>query len=68
MKNSSAQPNPNPVELDLPDWSGMVDSGIFVDAATAFRLCEEYATRFPEILQRFQKERLEQKCVVEFRL
>ena len=63
MKKSGALPSqPEPNELKFPDWSGMDDSSARVSCETAFRLCEEYAQRYPALRRR----REEQKCEVEF--
>ncbi|MCX8089403.1 MAG: hypothetical protein N3I86_00480 [Verrucomicrobiae bacterium] len=66
MKASDASaPKTDPLDLELPDWSGMDDSPRPISVETAFRLCEAYAKWFPEQAKRWREQRPE-KCTVEF--
>ena len=66
MRKSDASANKgSPVELELPDWTGMDDSSARVGPEQAFRLWAEYRTWFPQLVEGWQSQRPE-KCVAEF--
>jgi hypothetical protein len=68
MKKSNASAaKADPLDLELPDWSGMDDSSQRVSPDAAFQLCERYPAWFPEQVNRGRAQRPE-KCVVEFTL
>jgi hypothetical protein len=54
-------------ELEFPDWGGMEDSSRGVSTETAFQLCEQYLTWFPEASRR-RHAQARDKCLVEFKL
>lgn len=63
MKKSDEPPKTSDsIELEFPDWSGMDDTTSRLSVETAFRLCEEYAQRYPA----FRRQRDDDKCDVEF--
>jgi hypothetical protein len=66
MKNSGSPVETQSSQLEFPDWRGMRDSGQTVDAATAFRLIDEYFQLLPHKDARWHQERLKRKCRVEF--
>ena len=66
MRNSNESARNDKVELDLPDWSGMEDSGLKVDRSLAVRLCEEYYARLPENARRYLQEERNKQSYVEF--
>ena len=66
MKNSNELSKDDRVELDLPDWSGMEDSGLKVDRSLAVRLCEEYYARLPDNARRYLQEARSKQTYVEF--
>jgi hypothetical protein len=68
MKSSHESPKADGAELDLPDWSGMEDSGLKVDRALAVRLCEEYYARLPEKARRYLEEQRSKQTYIEFEL
>ncbi len=53
------------LDLELPDWSGMLDCAGRITPAAALRLCEEYPRMFPQAAQHARENRPE-KCIVEF--
>jgi hypothetical protein len=54
-----------PLELELPDWSGMDDSSARITPEAAFRLCESYPLLASKARCRREDWRSE-KCGVEF--
>ena len=52
-------------ELEFPDWSGMDDSSVRVNPDTAFQLCEQYRSWYPELVEKWRSQEPE-KCLVEF--
>jgi len=67
MKNLSERPKADASDLELPDWSGMVDSSQSIDVATAFRMVEELYHWLPN-KEYWIKRRAEERCDVEFTL
>jgi hypothetical protein len=66
MKEFDESPNKaEPVDLELPDWSGMDSSTGRVTVDAAFELCEQYRGWFPELTEKWQLRRPE-PCAVEF--
>ena len=68
MKNSSDSANPDAFHLELPDWSGLEDSGLRVDRALAVQLSEQYYARLPESARRYLEERRSRQVYTEFSL
>ena len=58
MKNSEASRKSSPPDLDLPDWSGMVDSGRRVSPVAALNHIEEYYRLFPKAARRSRQQRI----------
>jgi len=56
-----------PVELELPDWSGMDDRSERLTVQSAFEFCEHYALWFPAVARQRLTER-PPKCLEEFTL
>jgi hypothetical protein len=68
MKKSNEPPGQsNSLELELPDFSGMEDSGLKIAPETAFQLSEEYQHRFSGVIKNHRLT-LPPPCDVEFRL
>ena len=61
----SERPKADASDLELPDWSGMVDSGRLVDPKVALSLIEHYYRLLPNKDQ-ILKQRAEQHVDVEF--
>jgi len=66
MKNSNESAKNARVDLELPDWSGMDDSGLKVDRSLAVLLCEEYYARLPARARRELQEQRRKQTHVEF--
>jgi hypothetical protein len=66
MKNLNDSGNDNDAALELPDWSGMEDSGLKVDGSLAVRLCEEYYARLPDSARSYLEERRSRQVYTEF--
>jgi len=65
MKNLNEASKASADDLEFPDWSGMLDTGLNVDPATAFRLCEKYYAKLPDATKQALLER-RKDCPVEF--
>jgi len=66
MTNSNESARDDGLDLELPDWSGMHDSGLQVDRSLAVRLCEEYYARLPEKARRYLQDQRSKQRYVEF--
>ncbi|PWU11047.1 MAG: hypothetical protein C5B50_24135 [Verrucomicrobia bacterium] len=68
MKTSNDSSKDDGLGFDLPDWSGMADSGLKVDPSLAVQLCEEHYARLPEKARRYLQEMRCKRNYVEFSL